>query len=180
MVDGPRLEISNKTLSFYIVLFALCLTYLATGLEAIVITTALPYITKTFTGQQDYVWIANAFVLASTVVQPFCAQLSDIFGRRIPMVVALSLFALGGGVSGGANGLPMLIAGRTIQGIGAGCLFTLVEVIVCDITPLNERSKYLGIVMSLGAVGATIGPVVGGALAQSTWRWGKSRQSVID
>ena len=151
----------------------MCLTYLATGLEAIVITTSLPYITQTFTGQQDYVWIANAFVLASTVVQPFCAQLSDIFGRRVPTLVALSLFALGGGISGGANGLPMLIAGRTVQGIGAGCLFTLVELIVCDITPLKERSTYLGIVMSLGAVGATIGPVVGGALAQTTWRWGK-------
>ena len=47
----------------------------------------------------------------------------------------------------------------------------LVELIVCDLVPLKERGKYLGIVLSSSAIGAIIGPVVGGALASANWRW---------
>ena len=47
----------------------------------------------------------------------------------------------------------------------------LVELIVCDLVPMRERGKYLGIVLSSSAVGAIAGPIIGGALAESSWRW---------
>ncbi|KAF1962664.1 MFS general substrate transporter [Byssothecium circinans] len=64
-----------------------------------------------------------------------------------------------------------MIAGRTVQGLGSGGVMLMVELIVCDLVPLKERGTYLGIVLSVSALGAIVGPIVGGALAEKDWRW---------
>ncbi|KAF2675643.1 MFS general substrate transporter [Lentithecium fluviatile CBS 122367] len=161
----------THSVAFWVIISVLCLTTLVSSLDALIITTALPHVTDAIGGQERYVWIANSFVLASTVVQPLYAQLSNIFGRRNPMLFALTLFSLGSGIAGGARNVPTLIAGRSIQGLGSAGLFVLSDLIVCDLVPLRDRAKYLGIVISTGAIGTTLGPIVGGALAQADWRW---------
>ena len=65
----------------------------------------------------------------------------------------------------------MLISGRTIQGLGTGGLYVLSDIIICDIIPPSDRGPYLSAVISTAALGTTIGPVIGGALAQHQWRW---------
>jgi hypothetical protein len=65
----------------------------------------------------------------------------------------------------------MMIAGRTVQGLGSGGIYMLVDLIVCDLVSLRDRGKYLGIVLSTAALGAILGPVVGGGLAEASWRW---------
>jgi MFS family permease len=105
------------------------------------------------------------------VIQPLFGQISNIFGRRTPMLVALALFATGSGIGGGSTNVPMLIGGRTVQGLGAGGIFVMSDMIVCDIVPLRERAKFMGMVLSTAAIGTAIGPVVGGGLAQANWRW---------
>lgn len=160
-----------QPLGFWIIIGVLCMSTLVSSLDALIITTALPHITHEIGGQENYVWIANSFVLASTVVQPLYAQLSNIFGRRIPMLTALALFSIGSGIAGGAHNVTTLIAGRCVQGLGSAGLFVLSDLIVCDLVPLRERAKYLSIVISTGVIGTTLGPIIGGALAQSNWRW---------
>lgn len=156
---------------FWIIISVLCMCVLVSSLDSLIITTALPRIADSINGRSQYVWIANSFVLASTVVQPAYAQLSNIFGRRNPMLTALALFCLGSGIAGGAKNVAMLIAGRTVQGLGSAGIFVLTELIVCDMVPLRERAKYMGIVLSSGSIGTTVGPIVGGALAEADWRW---------
>jgi MFS family permease len=58
-------------------------------------------------GSSNYVWIANSFVLASSVFQPLFGQLANIFGRRISFVASTVLFTLGSGIAGGARGQAM-------------------------------------------------------------------------
>lgn len=65
----------------------------------------------------------------------------------------------------------MHIAGRVVQGIGAGALYVYCEIVRCDLVPLRERGKYLGSMFSFAGVAAALGPVVGGALAEPNWRW---------
>ena len=150
----------------------MCLAAFAASLDATIITTALPTITESIGGQQQYVWIANSYVLASTAIQPFFGQLANIFGRRWPMMISTGLFALGSGIAGGANGVGMLIAGRTVQGLGGGGILMLLDLITCDLVPLRERAQYIGIVLSTCAIGTTLGPIFGGAIVQgTTWRW---------
>ncbi|KAI0390332.1 MFS general substrate transporter [Xylariaceae sp. FL0594] len=115
--------------------------------------------------------VGNAFFIASSVPQPSIGQLADVFGRRWPLIICTALFALGSGLAGGAHNISALIAGRTLQGFGAGGIFVLVYTVVCDIVPLQQRAKYLGLVRVSGAIGVPLGPVVGGALASANWRW---------
>lgn len=66
----------------------------------------------------------------------------------------------------------MLIAGRAIQGLGAGGVNVLIEIIVCDILPLRERGKFLAPMFGSIAMGTALGPFFGGLIVQySSWRW---------
>ncbi|PQE04871.1 major Facilitator Superfamily protein [Rutstroemia sp. NJR-2017a BBW] len=159
------------TFRFWGIFVALCLLSFISALDVAIITTALPTITAEIGGAKEYTWIANSFVLASSVFQPLLGQLANLFGRRKPLIVSTMLFALGSGVGGGATNPSMLIAGRTIQGVGAGGIYVLLDIVCCDLVSLKERGKYLGLMFSWSGVAAALGPVVGGALAQADWRW---------
>jgi MFS family permease len=162
---------SEHSWRFWLIIIAMCLCAFTSSLDTLIITTALPRVTESIGGQAQYVWIANSFLFASTVVQPLYGQVSNIFGRRMPMLLALALFATGSGIGGGSTSVAMLIAGRTVQGLGTGGIFVMADLIICDLVPLRERAKYMGMVLSTAAVGTAIGPVVGGGLAQASWRW---------
>ncbi|GAB1318484.1 Major facilitator superfamily (MFS) profile domain-containing protein [Madurella fahalii] len=153
------------------IFIVLCLLSFISAVDATIVTTSLPTITREIGGSHDYVWIANSFLFASTVPQPLYGQISNIFGRRNPMLVSIALFALGSGLAGGATNSAMLIAARTIQGLGTGGLYVLSDIIICDIIPPRYRGPYLSAVLSTAAIGTTIGPIIGGALALSNWRW---------
>ncbi|KAH8888271.1 MFS general substrate transporter [Thozetella sp. PMI_491] len=161
----------KKSLKFWTVFIALCLLGLSTSLEATVVTTALPKISADIDIGSRYVWVGSAFLLASAVVQPFLGQLADVFGRRWPLLFVTSCFVLGSGIAGGATNAGTMIGGRTVQGIGGGGILVLIDVVVCDLLPLQERGKFLGLVRITGAIGSSIGPVVGGAIANANWRW---------
>ncbi|KAH8432048.1 uncharacterized protein LDX57_009696 [Aspergillus melleus] len=126
---------------------ALCLLAFVSALDVAIITTALPTITDDIGGATQFIWIANSFVLASSVLQPLMGQLANALGRRIPLVWSTALFILGSGIAGGARNPPMLISGRTVQGIGAGGIYVLLDIVCCDLVPLRERvSLLLGLV----------------------------------
>jgi MFS family permease len=59
-----------------------------------------------------------------------------------------------------------------IQGIGAGGVNVLIEIIVCDLLPLRDRGKYLGVMFGFIALGTALGPLFGGLIVQNvSWRW---------
>lgn len=150
---------------------ALCLLAFISALDVAIITTALPDIIDSVGGASQYVWIANSFVVASAVLQPLTGQLANALGRRGPLVASTGLFALGSGIAGGAYNATMLIAGRVVQGVGAGGINVLLDIVCCDLVPLRERGKYLGLMFSWSGLAAALGPPVGGALAETNWRW---------
>lgn len=66
----------------------------------------------------------------------------------------------------------MLIGGRVIQGFGSGGVTTIVPVIVSDLVPLRQRGNYMALILTIFAIGTSLGPFIGGAIVQSTsWRW---------
>jgi MFS family permease len=85
-----------------------------------VITTAAPYILAEIPLGDDWVWLTNAFFLASAAFQPLIGQLSNLFGRRCMILSVIAIYTLGSGICGGATNGATLIAGRTVQGIGSG------------------------------------------------------------
>ncbi|KAJ6442482.1 multidrug resistance protein fnx1 protein [Purpureocillium lavendulum] len=106
------------------------------------------------------------------LVVPLYGQLADFFGRRRLLAVSIAIFILGSGVCGGASSMNMLIAGRTVQGIGSAGINLLVELVICDLVPLRERGQYTAIIYSAATVGAAMGPWIGGeVIAKASWRW---------
>lgn len=88
------------------------------------------------------------------------------------MITSAAVFTIGSGVAGGSKNIETLIAGRLLQGIGSGGILVLTEIIICDLLPLRERGKYLGMIVSLVGVGAALGPLFGGLIVQySSWPW---------
>ena len=105
-------------------------------------------------------------------MQPLQGQLANVFGRRWPTIISTGTFILGSGIGGGASNMSMLIAGRVIQGVGAGGINVLIEIIVCDLIPLRQRGQYIGMIFGVIALGTALGPLFGGLIVQhTTWRW---------
>ncbi|CAM1501083.1 Fc.00g102450.m01.CDS01 [Cosmosporella sp. VM-42] len=162
----------KKTIRFWSLMVAISFAGLLTALEATITSTALPSIIADLGGGDLYIWAVNGYLLAMTSLQPLYGQLANVFGRRWPMITATAAFVLGSGICGGARNMPTLIAGRIIQGVGAGGINVLIEIIVCDLVPLRERGKYLAFTMGVVATGTSLGPFFGGLIVQySSWRW---------
>lgn len=88
------------------------------------------------------------------------------------MIGSVILFIIGSGISGGAINSSMMIAGRTIQGIGGGGINVMIDMIVSDMLPLRERGNFMGMIFAVFSIGTSLGPFIGGAIVQhSSWRW---------
>ncbi|OQE42351.1 hypothetical protein PENCOP_c004G04887 [Penicillium coprophilum] len=162
----------KKTWRFWAVFPALCVTTFLSALDTSILSTALPTIALDINAGELYMWITNSYILSSTVVLPLFGQTANIFGRRWMLIISVVIFSLGSGMAGGAKNTGLLIAGRTIQGIGGGGINTLVDIVICDLVPLRQRGKYVALMAAVWAVGTVIGPVLGGAFAQYvSWRW---------
>ncbi|KAI1375653.1 major facilitator superfamily MFS_1 [Hypoxylon crocopeplum] len=155
----------------WVIIIVIMVLSLTSGLDSTIITTSLPTIARDIGGARQYAWVAQSYLLATTVPLPFYGQIANIFGRRNPLFVAIALFALGSGIGGGASNVAMLIVGRAVQEFGAGGIAVLPEIIICDLIPPRSHGPWLSITMSGAAIGTTLGPIIGGALAESNWRW---------
>lgn len=168
----PATQSTKKGTTFWLVFVALSFATFLAAIDTSIISTALPTITADLASESLYVWIIDAYLLSSTATIPIFAQAANIYGRRSLTLTAVGLFAIGSGICGGASNTAMMIAGRTIQGIGGGGIVTMSEIIVCDIVSIRERGLYAGIIGGIWAIASVIGPIIGGALAQNvTWRW---------
>jgi hypothetical protein len=113
-----------------------------------------------------------SYLLAVAVTQPLYATLSDVLGRKSCLHAAYAFFFAGSIVFALAKNMGAVVAGRVLQGLGGGGLDVLSEIIVTDMTTLQERSLYLGLMAIPTALGSVLGPTIGGILSSLvTWRW---------
>ncbi len=114
----------------------------------------------------------GGFDSLSAIFQPLCGQFADLWGRRWLMIASVLIFLAGSTVCGAAQNTAMLIVGRGIQGVGGGGINMLVDVIICDLIPLRDRGKFIGMLFAIISMTASFGPLIGGALAgHGQWRW---------
>jgi len=154
-------------------LSGLLLGMLVAILSSTVVSTALPRIIADLGGSQSaFTWVVTATLLALTVTTPIWGKLADLFDRKLLVQSALVIFVAGSIVAGFAQSTGWLIACRAVQGVGAGGLTALVQVILSDLVSPRERGRYMGYLGAVMAVGTVAGPLVGGVLTDTLgWRW---------
>ena len=153
------------------VLIALMLSTGLVAIDATVVATAVPSIVHDIGGFASFPWLFSAYLLAQAVSVPVYAKLSDTIGRKPIMLIGIGLFLLGSILCGVAWSMPVLIAFRVVQGLGAGAVQPMAVTIAGDIYTLAERAKVQGYLASVWAVSSVVGPTLGGVFAAlGIWR----------
>ncbi len=154
------------------VLIALMLTTGLVAIDATILATAVPTIVKDLGGFAQFPWLFSIYLLAQAVSVPVYAKLADTLGRKPIVLVGIGLFLLGSVLCGLAWSMPVLIAFRAIQGLGAGAVQPMAVTIAGDIYTVVERAKVQGYLASVWAVSSVVGPTLGGLFSQFlSWRW---------
>ena len=142
------------------------------ALDQSIVATALPRIVADLGGMAHLSWVVTAYVLASTATMPLYGKLSDQYGRKPLLYVAIITFLAGSVLCGLAQNMIELIAFRAIQGLGAGGFLPLAQIIIGDLIPPAERGKRQGSIAAVYAVTSVVGPVLGGLLTDwLSWHW---------
>jgi EmrB/QacA subfamily drug resistance transporter len=142
------------------------------ALDQSIVGVALPTIVSDLGGLEHLSWVVTAYLLASTASTPLWGKISDLRGRRPMFQTAIVVFLVGSLVAGLAGSMATMIAGRAVQGLGAGGLMALTMAIVGDAIPPRERGKYMGLLGAVFGVSSVAGPLLGGWLTDGPgWRW---------
>jgi EmrB/QacA subfamily drug resistance transporter len=145
---------------------------LLAALNQTIVATALPRIVGELGGVDHYSWVFSAYMLGATVTTPIYGRLSDVYGRRPFFVAGILIFMAGAVLSGTADSMAQLIAGRAVQGLGAGALIPLAVATIGDLIPPSERGRWQGLTGAVFGFASVIGPTTGGWISDhADWRW---------
>jgi EmrB/QacA subfamily drug resistance transporter len=148
------------------ILMSLMLTMFLAALDQTIVATALPTIGRQFQDVSNLSWVITAYLLASTAVAPVFGTLSDIYGRRVMIIAALSLFVVGSILCALAPNMPVLILARGLQGLGGGGIMPIVQTVISDVVTPRERGQYQAYFSGVWMAAGIAGPVVGGVFAE--------------
>jgi EmrB/QacA subfamily drug resistance transporter len=142
-------------------------------LASTVVGTSLPLIISDLEGDQSaFTWVVTATLLATTVSTPIWGKLADLFNRKLLLQLALAIFVIASAVAGFSQDAGTLITMRAFQGIGAGGLAALSQIVMADIISPRERGRYAGLFGAVMAVATVGGPLLGGVITDGLgWRW---------
>lgn len=146
-------------------------TFMA-AIEATIVATAMPRIVGQLGGFTYFSWVFSAFLLAQSTTTVIYGRLADIFGRKPILVGGIALFVLASLLCGLAWSMATLIGFRLLQGIGAGAIQPVTMTIIGDLYKLEERGRAQGMMASVWATSAVIGPLAGGLIVDNVaWAW---------
>eukprot|EP00762_Andalucia_godoyi_P004578 ANDGO_05208.mRNA.1 putative MFS-type transporter YusP len=161
-------------LQFRLIFASLMLALFLSSLDSTIVSTAIPTIVQDLKGAEYVSWIVAAYLCASTATMPLYGKCSDIVGRRPAFLFAMFVFFVGSLACGLATTMVQFIIFRGIQGLGAGGLMALTQVVLGDILSPRDRGKYSGVLGAVFAFSSVIGPLIGGLFTDAGtggWRW---------
>ena len=142
------------------------------SLDLFIVNLAFPYISKQYPGTSlsSLSWVLNGYTIVFAAVLVPAGRWADRIGRRRVFAAGLAAFSAGSVLCGLAPGVDLLIAARVVQAVGAGAMVPASLSLLLAAVPAQGRAKALGTWSALGALGAALGPVIGGSLVQVNWR----------
>ncbi|MEV7548987.1 MDR family MFS transporter [Amycolatopsis sp. NPDC089917] len=154
------------------VLIAVMLCSGLIALDSTIIATAVPSVVADLGGFSQFPWLFSIYLLTQAVTVPLYGKFADVLGRRPVMFFGIAAFLLGSVLCGAAWSMPVLIAARAVQGIGAGAIQPIALTMVGDMYTVEERARVQGYLASVWAISSVVGPTLGGVFAEYLdWRW---------
>lgn len=152
-------------------LAALSLAMLLPSLGTSITNVALPTLARSFDATMAEVqWVVIAYLLSVTSLIVGAGRLGDLVGRRRLLLAGMALFSAASAVCAVSPSLSILIAARSVQGVGGAVMMTLTVAMVGDLVPEDRTGSAMGLLGTVSAVGTALGPTLGGALiAASSW-----------
>lgn len=142
------------------------------AMDQTLVGTAMPRIVGSLGGLGLFPWVFTAYMVSSTTVVPIVGRLTDMYGRKPFYLAGIAVLVAGSMLAGLSSSMPQLIAFRALQGIGGGMVMGITFIVVGDLFPPAERSKYVGLFTGVFAAASVLGPLIGGALTDYVhWRW---------
>ncbi|RIX30553.1 MFS transporter [Amnibacterium setariae] len=140
--------------------------------EALAVTTAMPLAARDLDGRSLYALTFSAFAAAGVIGNVAGGAWSDRSGPRRPLLAGVGLFAVGLLVAGTALTMPVLIVGRTLQGLGAGAIGVALYVLVARVYPEALHPRVFALLAAAWVLPSLVGPFAAGAVATFlTWHW---------
>jgi len=155
-----------------VVLAFLMLTAALAAVEGTIVATAMPSVVASLGGFEYYSWVFAAYLLSQAVATPIFGRLADLYGRKPVLLWGIGAFLAASVACGFATSMPMLVAFRLLQGLGAGSTMTIVSTLAGDLYDVHERGRVQAYLSSVWGVSAVLGPLLGGALVERAhWAW---------
>ncbi|MGW5284102.1 MFS transporter [Streptomyces collinus] len=157
----------------WVVLVVLCVSLLLVALDATVLHVAVPAVTEDLRpGAMELLWIVDVYPLVCASLLILFGTLGDRIGRRRVLLLGYALFGVASAVAALAPSAPTLILARALLGVGGAMIMPATLSILRQVFPdRRERALAIGIWSAVAAVGAAVGPLLGGFLLEHFW-WG--------
>lgn len=137
-----------------------------------IVGTSLPKIIAEIGGMDYFDWVFTIYMLTSTITAMLVGKLSDLYGRKIFILIGIGVFTLGAFLSGLSNTIIDLIIYRGIQGFGAGMIMSAAFTTVGDLFSPRERGRWQGMLGGVFGLSSLFGPTLGGYIVDNfDWHW---------
>lgn len=157
----------------WVVLVVLCVSLLLVAVDATVLHVAVPAVTEDLRpGAIELLWIVDTYPLVCASLLILFGTLGDKVGRRRILLLGYGLFGVASGLAAFADSASTLILARALLGVGGAMIMPATLSILRQVFPdRRERALAIGIWSAVAAVGAAVGPLLGGFLLEHFW-WG--------
>ncbi|GAA3350323.1 MFS transporter [Amorphoplanes nipponensis] len=147
------------------------LVFLA-AFESLAVTTIMPVVTSDLNGRGLYALAFSSTLAAGVVGMVAIGSWADRRGPAVPLFAAIAVFATGLAVAGTAVSMPVFVAARFLQGLGAGGITVALYVLVALVYPAALHIRIFGAFASAWVLPSMIGPFVAGYVAEAlSWHW---------